>query len=192
LSRGGSEGHVWGYPLTTGVSHPLDDAAGTTGGPYDDRSDVARTSIELDVPVDQVWDLLSDGWLFASWVVGTIKIRDVDDTWPAAGSRLAHTVGAWPLGIADQTEVLACEPNRRLVLRARGWPAGEATVEIVLEALDRERTKVELVEEPTAGPGAWVQNRWVDAVGRRRLDEMLARLGGVVQGRYRARVPQTD
>jgi hypothetical protein len=39
-----------------------------------------------------------------------------------------------------------------------------------------------MYEEPTSGPGAWVHNRLVDAVGARRLAETLDRLRRYVEG----------
>ena len=46
---------------------------------------------------DQVWEVLSDGWLYPLWVVGASRMREVDDAWPALGARLHHSVGTWPL-----------------------------------------------------------------------------------------------
>ena len=142
---------------------------------------MARTNGVIEAPVGDVWAVLADGWSYATWVVGTVKIRDVDRAWPAVGSKLHHAFGAWPLTIQDETEVLACEPERHLVLQARGWPAGEARVELVLEAAG-DRTRVEMREEPTSGPGAWVHNPLLDAVLTRRLDESLDRLRRPVEG----------
>ena len=44
-------------------------------------------------------------------------MRAVDDHWPQVGSRIHHSAGVWPAVINDDTEVLGCEPLRRLVLR---------------------------------------------------------------------------
>ena len=44
----------------------------------------------------QVWEVLSDGWLYPLWVVGATRMRDVDDTWPLTGAKLHHSVGVWP------------------------------------------------------------------------------------------------
>ena len=52
--------------------------------------------------------------------------------WPAVGTRLHHSFGTWPLLINDTTEVLEVEEGRRILLLARGWPAGQAHVEISL------------------------------------------------------------
>ncbi len=99
--------------------------------------------------------MLADGWLYPLWVVGATRMRDVEPAWPAAGSRIFHSVGAWPLVIDDNTSVLDCEPRRRLELRARAWPAGEATVVLELEPEDG-GTLVRIHEDVTSGPGRLV------------------------------------
>ena len=58
---------------------------------------MAQTSCVIHASWDAVWAVLSDGWGYAGWVVGTIKIRAVDPDWPSVGSRLHHAVGSWPL-----------------------------------------------------------------------------------------------
>ena len=145
---------------------------------------MAHATVEVAAPADDVWAVLEDPWTYANWVVGTVKIRDADPGWPAVGSRLHHAVGAWPLTLQDETEVLECDPGTRLLMQARGWPAGEASVELVLHSYG-DRTRVEMAEEPTAGPGAWVNNRLVEAVGAKRLTETLDRLRRLVEGHRR-------
>ena len=61
----------------------------------------------------RVWDVLADGWLYPLWVVGASRMRDVDDAWPAVGSKLHHSVGAWPALLDDDTEVTESEPLKR-------------------------------------------------------------------------------
>lgn len=100
---------------------------------------------------DRVWSVLSDGWLYPLWVVGASRIREVEDGWPAVGTRIHHSVGAWPLLIDDYTEVLLCEADRVLELRARAWPTGEASVRIRLTPLGDE-TEVTIEEDASSGP----------------------------------------
>ena len=107
---------------------------------------------------EQVWAVLADGWLYPLFVVGASRMRDVDDDWPAVGARLHHSVGTWPLLIDDTTEVLEVEPGRRLVLLARGWPAGEANVEFTLEP-PRHRPSSPSTRTPPPGPGCWCPSR---------------------------------
>lgn len=104
---------------------------------------------------EQVWEVLSDGWLYPVWVVGASRMREVDDAWPAVGSKLHHSVGLWPALINDNTEVTEAVPGRSLTLRARGWPIGEARVAIRLTPVGAE-TEVRIDEEPVSGPGALV------------------------------------
>ena len=113
---------------------------------------MSRTRRQVTVPPEQVWEVLADGWMYPLWVVGAARMREVDDTWPAPGSKLHHSVGLWPALIDDETVVRACEPGRMLRLRARGWPAGEADVVITLTPQDG-GTLVEIEEDAVKGPG---------------------------------------
>jgi hypothetical protein len=99
-----------------------------------------------------VWDVLSDGWLYPVWVVGASRMREVDDSWPATGSKLHHSVGVWPLLIDDNTEVTDAVELQSLTLRARGWPVGEARVDIRLDPVGAE-TEVSIREDAVSGPG---------------------------------------
>ncbi len=101
---------------------------------------------------DQVWEVLSDGWLYPLWVVGASRMREVDETWPEVGSELHHSVGSWPVLLDDTTEVLECRPPGKLVLRARAWPSGEAHVVLHIEAHD-DGTTVTIEEDVASGPG---------------------------------------
>ena len=38
--------------------------------------------------------MLSDGWSYATWVVGAARIRDVDDGWPTVGTKIHHPSGS--------------------------------------------------------------------------------------------------
>jgi uncharacterized protein YndB with AHSA1/START domain len=112
---------------------------------------MSRNTSTIRTTPDRVWAVLADGWLYPLWVVGATRMRDVDEDWPAVGSKIHHSVGVWPVVLNDDTEVLECEPGHRLKLRARGWPPGEADVELRLTATD-DGTEVEMLEDVTAGP----------------------------------------
>ena len=90
-------------------------------------------SREVAAAPSDVWDVLSDGWLYPFWVVGAARMREVDDSWPEKCSRLHHSVGNWPMLLNDKSEVLEAKPLRYLRLRAHGWPAGAAEVLIEIE-----------------------------------------------------------
>jgi hypothetical protein len=143
---------------------------------------MSTTSRPLAATSEQVWSVLADGWLYPLFVVGAARMRDVDEAWPAVGSRLHHSVGVWPLLINDTTEVLEVEEGRRILLLARGWPAGQAHVEISLEP-DGQSTVVTIVEQATAGPGALIPKPIQDPQLHVRNVETLRRLAFVVEGR---------
>ena len=145
-------------------------------------STVSRT-----VAVDQqkVWDVLADGWLYPLFVVGASRMRDVDESWPAVGSRIHHSVGIWPALIDDDTEVIDAVPGSRLRLRARGWPLGEAEVEFRLQAAGA-RTTVEISEDAVAGPGRLVPPPLKGAGITWRNTETLRRLALIAEQRPRA------
>ncbi len=141
-----------------------------------------EVSRRIDATPQEIWSVLADGWLYTGWVVGASHIRAVDDTWPAVGSKLHHAVGAWPVQIKDSTSVLESEPNRHLVLQARGWPAGEAKVELTLEP-DGVNTLVRIGETPTNGPGKWLNNPLQQKLLEARNREALSRLEALAVGR---------
>jgi len=130
---------------------------------------------------EDVWAELADGWTYSSWVPGTVKIRAVDDSWPAVGSKVHHSVGVWPVVLNDHTEVLRCERPHRLTLQARGWPAGQAIVDFSLRTAP-DGTTITVHETPNRGPGAWLNNPLAEALLHRRIGELLDRLGRVVEG----------
>ena len=69
-------------------------------------------SRRVHAPAEAVWAVVSDGWLYANWVVGTSRVRAVDSTWPDAGSRIHHSFGVWPAVIDDETVSLQVVPGR--------------------------------------------------------------------------------
>lgn len=131
----------------------------------------------------QVFDVLNDGWTYALWVVGASRMRDVDQGWPATGTKLHHSFGVWPLLINDSTEVLEIEPGKRLVLEARGWPIGEAEVEITVEP-DGDGALISIAEDASSGLARLVPEQIRQPVIDFRNQETLRRLAYVVEGRH--------
>jgi Polyketide cyclase / dehydrase and lipid transport len=146
---------------------------------------MVTVSRHIDASVDAVYDVLADGWSYCGFVVGTALIRDVDEGFPAPGTKLHHAVGTWPVLIEDNSEVLSNTPGSRLKLRVRGWPLGEAEVEFVLEP-DGAGTRVTMHETPVSGPGLWVNSPVNEAYLKVRGREILRRLELRALGRQRA------
>lgn len=149
------------------------------GGELEHTAVVQR---QVDAPPSAVWAVLSDGWFYATWVVGASRVRAVDATWPAVGSQIHHSFGVWPAVIDDTSQVLEVEPERLLAIKARGWPMGEAEVRVELEA-DGAGTRVTIREDATAGPGQIVPQQLRQALIAPRNTEALKRLGYIAAGR---------
>jgi Polyketide cyclase / dehydrase and lipid transport len=132
---------------------------------------------------EQVFAVLHDGWTYPVWVVGASRIRDVDHSWPAPGTKLHHSFGVWPLVIDDNTEVLEIQPGQRLVLEARGWPVGKARVDITVKA-DGHGSLVSIDEDVTAGPAKLVPEPIRVAGIDVRNRETLRRLAYLAEGRH--------
>ncbi|MGW9419432.1 SRPBCC family protein [Cellulosimicrobium funkei] len=133
-------------------------------------------------PSDAVLGVLADGWSYSTWVVGTARIRAVDDTWPAPGSRILHSVGLWPALLDDETAVRAWDPDRGIDLQARGWPAGEARVRIEVRPTEQGCT-VRITEDAEKGPGTLVPRPVRSAVIGPRNVEALRRLAYLAERR---------
>lgn len=129
----------------------------------------------------QVWAVLADGWRYAEWVVGTSRMRAVDPGWPAPGSRLYHSVGGWPLLVDDTTSVVRVEPQQRMLLQARGWPAGEARVEVSITP-DGTGSLLTLAEDLTHGPGTLIPAPGRQLMIGPRNRESLYRLALLAEG----------
>ena len=121
----------------------------------------------IEASAEDIWTVLSDGWAYASWVVGTARIRGVDPGWPKVGTKIHHSFGIWPALIDDSTEVLDSDPVRRLLLEARGWPAGEAHVRLTLEPAGSSRTLLQIAEDAVLSRplNRWSQTSQASEVG---------------------------
>ncbi len=143
---------------------------------------MASVSCHIDADPDIVFAVLSEGWFYSNWVVGTSHVRAVEQAWPAQGSKLYHASGAWPVVARDETVVERVEKSRELVLVARGRPLGEARVDIELVP-SAGGTTVTMNETPVSGPGKWLHNPLTEALLTRRNTESLARLSALTERR---------
>jgi uncharacterized protein YndB with AHSA1/START domain len=148
----------------------------------DESSRSTSVSRTVQAQPQRIWAELADAWMYPVWLVGATHIRDVDPEWPAVGSKLHHSVGAWPMAVSDSTEVLEVDPPYRLTLRARAWPFGEARVELRIDA-DGTDSRVTMVEGPLHGPARWLDNPVQKWLLKRRNIESLNRLATVAEKR---------
>jgi uncharacterized protein YndB with AHSA1/START domain len=145
---------------------------------------MAEVSTVVAASVADVWAVLEDGWTYPLWVVGATHMRDVDDDWPAVGSRIHHSVGVWPLMLRDHTEVVEMEVGRLLELRAHAWPTGAARVRMGLTEVGG-GTRVTMTEFVESGPGRLIPGIVEGLMLRFRNTESLARLSAIAENRSR-------
>lgn len=141
-------------------------------------------NVLIDRDPEQVWDVLSDGWAYAEWVVGTQDIRDVDRDWPAEGSQIHYTVGGGRWTIEDVTTVRLVDPQRRLELEANAGKAGSARVSISLLPWGKDHTLVIIDEHPLTGPPARLHTAVADVLLGFRNKRMMRNLAKLVHHRY--------
>ncbi|HVV20407.1 MAG TPA: SRPBCC family protein [Pseudonocardiaceae bacterium] len=145
---------------------------------------MAVLNVLVDRRPEHVWDVLSDGGAYAEWVVGTRRIRRVDDHWPEEGSQIHFTVQLGPVSIDDVTTVRLVEPGHRLELEAAAGWLGTARVSIALLPWGGSQTLVILDEHPLTGPGARWHSVALDALLRLRNQRMVRGLADLVHRRH--------
>jgi uncharacterized protein YndB with AHSA1/START domain len=119
---------------------------------------MARNTIQIDLPIQQVFDELLIPENFGEWVVGAKRIRGTSGNWPSEGAKFHHTVGVGPVKIADTTEIEEMKRPGRLVLDARAWPLGDARVDLTLIPTTDGSTQLVMVEEVVGGPAKLIPN----------------------------------
>jgi uncharacterized protein YndB with AHSA1/START domain len=129
----------------------------------------------MPVRPEAVWEALADPHGYAYWVVGSKAVRDAEPGFPAPGTKFHHTIGLGPLALRDHTEVMEAERPRLLRLRAKGRPAGTATV-ILRMTPEADGTTVEIVEHPDGLYSILALNPLVHLATKLRNAESLARL----------------
>lgn len=78
---------------------------------------MAENQRKFTCSAEHVFAVLNAGWPYPCWVVGALRMRDVDQQWLEPGAKLSHSVGTWPLLLDDITKVLALDATRRLPFR---------------------------------------------------------------------------
>jgi len=140
------------------------------------------TARKIEASQERVFDVLADGWLYGSWVVGASRIRAVDASWPERGSCLHHSIGAWPALVDDDTEVEQVDRPGLLQLRARAWPSGEASVRFDIEPAG-DHSRVTITEHVVTGPARLIPKPLEDALLTWRNTETLRRLAFLAERR---------
>lgn len=145
---------------------------------------MATNDTHVDATPEQVFEVLCIPRHYPDWVVGAKDFRGADPDWPAVGTKFHHSVGAGPLTIKDNTEVLEVEPDRRLVLQARTRPMGTARVELTLHP-EAGGTRIVMKEGPGDAMSRLVFNPVADLLLKGRNVEALRRLSRLIDEHVR-------
>jgi uncharacterized protein YndB with AHSA1/START domain len=147
---------------------------------------MAVNSILIEAPPDAVFDVLSDGRLYADWVVGAHGSVPIDPRWPEAGSTLVHRSGIPPVTLQDTTSVVSSTRPSSMVLEARVRPIVVARVELTINP--HADGSVVAMEERVVGGIARHAPEWLNHTAfRRRNTASLRRLRAIVLHRAGSR-----
>jgi len=135
---------------------------------------------------EDVFAVLEDGWSYGMWVVGAARIRDVDAGWPAPGTKIHHSVGAWPVLLSDETEVEQVDAPRMLQLRVKAWPTGEGRVVLTCAPTGDGKTEVVMEERAVSGPATFMPKAAQDLMLQPRNVEALRRLAYLAEHHARS------
>lgn len=139
----------------------------------------------VDATTEQVFDVLRTARHYPEWVVGAKAFRGADPGFPAPGTKFHHSVGAGPVTIKDNTEVLELDPGRRIVLQARTRPLGTARVEITVLPAGH-GARIVMKEGPGDHLSRLFFNTVADLLLKGRNVEALRRLKDIVETQARS------
>lgn len=155
---------------------------------------VAHNEIDMGVPAESVFAVLSDPRSFARWVVGSREIRRADPEWPAVGTAFDHKVGVWPIILSDHSEVVEAAPAQLLKLLVKARPFSKAYVTLRLRQVAG-GTRVEMDEVAADARSRLLFNFLTDPLIRIRNRESLRRLKALAEGKEsipRGELPPRD
>jgi uncharacterized membrane protein len=136
------------------------------------------TSIDVESPVDQVWEVLADVERWPEWASTVTSVRRLDDGPLAVGSKARIEQPRIP---PTEYVVTELEPGRSVTWVATG-PGVRTTARHLLEPLDGGGTRVTLAVEQ-AGPVGAVMGRFY----RRLTDRYLATEAAGIKARSEGR-----
>jgi uncharacterized protein YndB with AHSA1/START domain len=142
---------------------------------------MAHNEIDIAVPPERVFAVLSDPRSFARWVVGSREIRRADPDWPAQGTAFDHTVGVFPFTLSDHSEVVECRPPELLKLLVKARPISRAYVTLRLDP-QGSGTRVSMDEGAADALSRVLFNPLTDPLLRLRNHVSLRRLKALSEG----------
>lgn len=146
----------------------------------------AENELFMEASAESIFEVLLDARAYPEWIVGCKEIREVEESWPAPGSRFHHRVGVGPLTVDDSTKLVSADPPHQLVLEAQVGPVGAAMVVFDISP-EKNGSQVKITEQPVSGPAAALESPVQDNVLGFRNVETLRRLGDLVAKRNEAK-----
>jgi|SRR5690242_19782355 len=150
-------------------------------GPSDGYDpEMSTNAIRTSASREAVFDVLDDPFAYPRWVIGARRVRNVDPSWPAVGSRFHHAIGTAAGELHDSSKVLQRDPPERMVLEVRFRPTGVARVDIRVRS-EGDGSVIEMEETPTGGPVSRLPGFITDPILSLRNVLSLRRLRGEVE-----------
>lgn len=141
---------------------------------------MATVELELSARPEDVFRVLANGWMYAHWVVGTKRVREVDGRFPRPGAGFEPELARGASAARRHTTCISVIPPHRIILHAAAWPSGLAHVSILLRPLDSKHTRISIQEQPLHGlarafalPGLRALVRWRNFEGLLRLRQLV-------------------
>ena len=145
--------------------------------------DVIAQSIEIDAPIERVWDLVMDPERLGDWVTIHRSVADVPDGDLTTGSRFRQEMRLKGIPLKVRWEVVECRPPRHARWQGRAVAGAEARISYELsEHGTGTRFDYENEFELPAGKVGKLAGRAFNAIsGDREAKRTLARLKDLLE-----------
>ena len=145
--------------------------------------DVVAESIEINAPIERVWDLIMDPQRLGDWVTIHRSVADVPDGDLTTGSRFRQEMRLKGIPLKVRWEVVECRPPRYACWQGRAVAGAEARISYELsEHGTGTRFDYENEFELPAGKVGKLAGRAFNAIsGDREAKRTLARLKDLLE-----------
>jgi uncharacterized membrane protein len=139
---------------------------------------VVASSIHIDAPVEEVWQMVMDPGRLGDWVTIHRRLGHVDKGPPRVGYRMDQHIHLRGVSLEVHWKLVGCRPCERAVWEGRGPARSRARTEYVLRR-EGDGTRFDYRNEfhPPLGPfGAIVSRALVGGMPEREATRTLSRL----------------
>lgn len=147
--------------------------------------DEVRTSIEIDAPMQDVWDLILDPDRLSEWVTihRSVEEHTIQGT-PKKGDRMKQRLSLRGAPLKVDWELVVCDAPGHAEWHGRGPARSKAETEYTLTEAGTDRTRFAYrnVFKPPMGPlGGVAARALVGGLPRREAEASLQRLKGLLE-----------